>query len=219
LAHSVIVVALAATPTASVANGREVLECYAQTTGKEPVNLLLRVRNGSAAASAFATKATGSHLLASGDLILNDPSGSSVLFMNMFSDAIEKQYINETTVVGRLTGEGKSSPTQKSARRSLAVNRYPNRDEEVTDWFQLRGFGFLMEKLIKAPRGSLVQAQGCLEQKTNKDGKSYLELKCRSLRVHNKGKGQSNQAEGTSASGYDAESFNGSPEMSTDWSN
>ena len=219
MAHSVIAVALAAPPTASVANGKEVLECFATTTGNEPVNLLLRVRNGSSAASALATKDNGSQILASGDLILNDPSGSSVLFMNMFCDAFDKQFINETTVVGRLTGEGKPSPTQKSARRSLAVNRYPSRDEEVTDWFQLRCFGYLMDKLIKAPKGSLVEVQGCLEQKTNKDGNAYLELKCRSLRVHNKGKGQSNPAEGTSASGYDAESFNGSPEMSTDWSN
>jgi single-stranded DNA-binding protein len=218
LAHSVIAVALAANPAPSVVNGKEVLECYATTTGKEPVNLLLRVRNGSTAAAAFATKTTGSHLLASGDLLLSDESGSSVLFMNMFCDAVDKQFINETTVVGRLTGEAKSSPTQKSARRSLAVNRYPSKDQEVTDWYQLRGFGFLMEKLINAPKGSLIEAQGCLEQKTNKDGNQYLELKCRSIRVHNRGKGQSNPAEGTSASGYDAESFNGS-DMSTDWSN
>jgi single-stranded DNA-binding protein len=218
LAHSVIAVALAANPAPSVVNGKEVLECYATTTGKEPVNLLLRVRNGSTAAAAFATKTTGSHLLASGDLLLSDESGSSVLFMNMFCDAVDKQFINETTVVGRLTGEAKSSPTQKSARRSLAVNRYPSKDQEVTDWYQLRGFGFLMEKLINAPKGSLIEAQGCLEQKTNKDGNQYLELKCRSIRVHNRGKSQSNPAEGTSASGYDAESFNGS-DMSTDWSN
>ena len=218
MAHSVIAVALAANPAPSVVNGKEVLECYATTTGKEPVNLLLRVRNGSTAAAAFATKTTGSHLLASGDLLLSDESGSSVLFMNMFCDAVDKQFINETTVVGRLTGEAKSSPTQKSARRSLAVNRYPSKDQEVTDWYQLRGFGFLMEKLINAPKGSLIEAQGCLEQKTNKDGNQYLELKCRSIRVHNRGKGQSNPAEGTSASGYDAESFNGS-DMSTDWSN
>lgn len=218
MAHSVIAVALAAPPEPSVVNGKEVLEAYATTTGKEPVNLLLRVRNGSTAAAAFATKTTGSHLLASGDLLLSDESGSSVLFMNMFCDAVDKQFINETTVVGRLTGEAKSSPTQKSARRSLAVNRYPSKDQEVTDWYQLRGFGFLMEKLINAPKGSLIEAQGCLEQKTNKDGNQYLELKCRSIRVHNRGKGQSNPAEGTSASGYDAESFNGS-DMSTDWSN
>lgn len=218
MAHSVIAVALAAPPEPSVVNGKEVLEAYATTTGKEPVSLLLRVRNGSTAAAAFATKTTGSHLLASGDLLLSDESGSSVLFMNMFCDAVDKQFINETTVVGRLTGEAKSSPTQKSARRSLAVNRYPSKDQEVTDWYQLRGFGFLMEKLINAPKGSLIEAQGCLEQKTNKDGNQYLELKCRSIRVHNRGKGQSNPAEGTSASGYDAESFNGS-DMSTDWSN
>ena len=218
MAHSVIAVALAAPPEPPVVNGKEVLEAYATTTGKEPVNLLLRVRNGSTAAAAFATKTTGSHLLASGDLLLSDESGSSVLFMNMFCDAVDKQFINETTVVGRLTGEAKSSPTQKSARRSLAVNRYPSKDQEVTDWYQLRGFGFLMEKLINAPKGSLIEAQGCLEQKTNKDGNQYLELKCRSIRVHNRGKGQSNPAEGTSASGYDADSFNGS-DMSTDWSN
>lgn len=218
MAYSTIAVALGTTPGPSVANGKEVLECYANTTGTEPVTLLLRVRNGSAAAAAFATKASGSQLIVSGDLILNDATGASVLFVSMFCDAFEKQFINETVVVGRLSGEAKPSPTQKSVSRSLAVNRYQN-NEEITDWFRLRGFGFVMEKLTKAPKGALVSVHGCLEQRTNKEGHPYLELKCRSLRVHNKPKGQADPAAGTSASGYDSESFNGSSDMSTDWSN
>jgi single-stranded DNA-binding protein len=218
LAYSTIAVALGSAPGPSIANGKEVLECYANTTGTEPVNLLLRVRNGSAAAAAFATKASGSQLIVSGDLILNDTSGSSVLYVSMFCDAFEKQFINETVVVGRLSSEAKPSPTQKSVSRSLAVNRYQN-NEEITDWFRLRGFGFVMEKLTKAPKGALVSVHGCLEQRKNKDGNPYLELKCRSLRVHSKPKSQGDPAAGTSASGYDAESFNGSSDMSTDWSN
>ena len=218
MAYSTIAVALGTTPGPSVANGKEVLECYANTTGTEPVTLLLRVRNGSAAAAAFATKASGSQLIVSGELTLNDATGASVLFVSMFCDAFEKQFINETVVVGRLSGEAKSSPTQKSVSRSLAVNRFQN-NEEITDWFRLRGFGFVMEKLTKAPKGALVSVHGCLEQRTNKEGHPYLELKCRSLRVHNKPKGQADPAAGTSASGYDSESFNGSSAMFTDWSN
>ena len=218
MAYSTIAVALGTTPGPSVANGKEVLECYANTTGTEPVTLLLRVRNGSAAAAAFATKASGSQLLVSGELTLNDATGASVLLVSTFCDAFEKQFINETVVVGRLSGEAKSSPTQKSVSRSLAVNRYQN-NEEITDWFRLRGFGFVMEKLTKAPKGALVSVHGCLEQRTNKEGHPYLELGCRSLRVHNEPKGQADPAAGTSASGYDSESFNGSSDMSTDWSN
>ena len=40
-------------------------------------------------------------------------------------------------VVGRLSKEAKVSDTNKSAARSLAVNRY-NGKEEITDWFRLR---------------------------------------------------------------------------------
>ena len=163
-------------------------------------------------------QAIGNRLIVSGDLILNDPSNTTVLWAQSFCDAHDDQFINEVVVVGRLSTEAKVSDSNKSAARSLAVNRY-NGKEEITDWFRLRGYGFSMEKLVSAPKGSLVSAHGCLEQKSNKAGDPYMEIKCRTVKVHSKGKGSApNPAQGTSASGYDQEDFESSNEMPFDWS-
>ena len=219
LAYCTIAVALAAAPTRSVAYGKEVWECYAETISPEPAQLLLRVSNGTKKGTLFATKKNGDRLIISGDLILNDPTNATVLYGQMFCDAHDGQFVNEVIVVGRLSKEAKVSDTQKSAARSVAVNRY-NDGEELTDWFRLRGYGFSMDKLVGAPKGSLVSAHGCLEQKANREGNPYMEIKCRSVRVHSKGKAVApNPAQGTSATGYDQEDFESSNnDMPFDWS-
>ncbi len=218
MAKCTLTVALAAAPTQAVAYDKEVWECYAETISPDPAQLVLRLATGTKKGTAFATKKTGDRLIISGDLILNDPTNSSVLWGQSFCDAHDDQFINEVIVVGRLSKEAKVSDTNKSAARSLAVNRY-NGKEEITDWFRLRGYGFSMDKLVNAPKGSLVSAHGCLEQKSNRDGDPYMEIKCRTVKVHSKGKGSApNPAQGTSASGYDQEDFESSNDMPFDWS-
>lgn len=208
MAYCTLAVALAAAPALAIARDKEVWECTANTTAPEPVNLLLRFRNGSKVAQVFATKANGARLIISGDLSLeDDPGNFPVVTGHMLCDAHEDQFVNEVVLIGRLSKESKVTETQKSASRSLAVNRYIGRDEH-TDWFRLRGYGYSKDKLINAPKGSLVSAHGCLEQRKNRDGNPYLEVKCRNVRVHNKAKGGlSNPAAGTSAAGYDQEDF------------
>ena len=209
---------MAAAPAQTVAFGKEVWECFAETISPEPAQLVLRMATGTKKGTAFSAKQSGNRLIVSGDLILNDPSNTTVLWAQSFCDAHDDQFINEVIVVGRLSTEAKVSDSNKSAARSLAVNRY-NGKEEITDWFRLRGYGFSMEKLVSAPKGSLVSAHGCLEQKSNKAGDPYMEIKCRTVKVHSKGKGSApNPAQGTSASGYDQEDFESSNEMPFDWS-
>lgn len=219
LAYCTLAVALAATPTRSVAYDKEVWECYANTTAPEPVNLLLRFRNGSKVAQVFATKQPGARLIIAGDLIIEGENNNTVLCGHMLCDAHEDQFVNEVVVIGRLSKESKVTETQKSASRSLAVNRYIGRDEH-TDWFRLRGYGYSKDKLVNAPKGSLVSANGCLEQRKNRDGNPYLEVKCRNVRVHNRAKGAQgpNPAAGTSAVGYDQEDFESpSNDMPFNW--
>ena len=210
MAYCTIAVALAAAPAVSLVNEKEVWECHANTTALEPVNLLLRFRNGSNVAKVFATKQNGARLIISGDLTLEellDKGNYPVVTGHMLCDAHEDQFVNEVVLVGRLSKESKVTDTQKSASRSIAVNRYIGRDEH-TDWFRLRGYGFSKDKLVGAPKGSLVSAHGCLEQRKNREGNPYLEVKCRSVRIHNKARGGSpNPAAGTSAAGYDQEAF------------
>ena len=219
LAYCTIAVALAAAPTQTVAYGKEVLECYAETLSPEPAQLVLRMGSGTKKGSLFATKKAGDRLIISGNLILNDHTNNTVLWGQSFCDAHEDQFINEVVVVGRLSKEARVSDTSKSAARSLAVNRY-NAGEEITDWFRLRGYGNTMDKLVGAPKGSLVMAHGCLEQKTNKSGDPYVEVKCRTVKVHSKGKGSApNPAQGTTAAGYSQEDFESSEDnMPFDWS-
>lgn len=218
MAYCTLAVALAAAPTQTVAYGKEVWECYAETISPEPAQLVLRMANGTKKGSLFATKKNGDRLIMSGNLLLNDHTNSTVLWGQSFCDAHPDQFINEVVIVGRLNKDAKVSESSKSAARSIAVNRYHG-EEEVTDWFRLRGYGFSMEKLVAAPKGSLVMAHGCLEQKTNREGNPYMEVKCRTLKVHSKGKASApNPAQGTSATGYDQEDFESSNDMPFDWS-
>ena len=221
LAKCTLAVTLAATPAQTVINGREMYECYAETISPEPAQLLLCMNAGKKIGTLFAAKNTGDRLIVSGDLTLNTKDNTTLVNVLSFCNAHDDQFINEVIVVGRLSKEAKVSDTNKSAARSLAVNRY-NGKEEITDWFRLRGYSYAMERLVAAPKGSLVMAHGCLEQKNNRDGNPYVEIKCRTVKVHSKGKGGSpNPAQGTSAAGYDQEDFESSNDndMPFDWSN
>jgi single-stranded DNA-binding protein len=188
------------------------LEAYAATAHRDPVHLLLRCKAGTAVAQSFAGKGTGALVIVAGDLTLSDDGNTAAVAVRSLCDAVPDQYLNEVTLVGRLAGEPKVSESAKSCSRSLAVNRRAA-GEEVTDWYQLRGYGYAKDRLEGATKGALVHINGLLEQRTNRDGAPYCEIKVRSLRVHNNPKGAGpagfNPAAGTKAVGYSHEDFTG----------
>lgn len=214
-----IVVALAASPVAAVADSKEVLEVFAVTTTDEPVNLLLRVRSGTNPAQRFAAKSKGDLLIISGDLILSEDGNQPIIYIRTLCDAQNDQFVNETVIVGRLSSDAKESPSSKSASRSVAVNRYVNQ-EEITDWFRVRAYGYSKDRLQQADKGSLVSITGVLEQRRNRDGAPYPELKVRQIKVHSKsrsGGSSKDIAAGTSAAGYSHSDFTDDLDMPSTW--
>jgi single-stranded DNA-binding protein len=212
------VVALAAQPAESVAHGKQVLEVFANTTGKDQMPVLLRCAAGSKTAEVLQTKPPGQTLIIAGDLLLEE--GQPLIFVRTLCDAPADAYVNEITVTGRLAKEARVAESNKSASRSLAVNRAV-KGEEVTDWFNVRGYGYVMDRLVSLPVGTLAMVAGLLEQRTNRDGKPYAEIKARTIRVYERGRGSrgsSNPAAGTKAVGYDHEDFvNAADDMPFDW--
>ena len=220
MSTATLVVALAAQPVDTTAADKQVLEVFAQTNGKDQVSVLLRCGSTSSAADGLKSKQAGDHLIVSGDITLEE--NQPVVFLRSFCEVPPDVYVNEVTVVGRLAGEAKVADSNKSARRSIAVSRWSN-GEEITDWFTIRGYGYQMDKLLSAPKGSLVAITGSFEQRTNRDGDPYAELKGRNIRVYERGKGDStarNMAAGTKAVGYDHKDFESSLDvMPGDWRN
>lgn len=219
MSTATLVVALAAPPVDTLVQGAQCLEVCAATNGSDHIPVLLRCGVNSNAAQGLKDKKAGDHLIVAGDLFLED--NQAVLYIRTHCDTDEKAYVNEVTVVGRLVKEARVAESNKSASRSLAVNRFV-KGEEVTDWFNIRGYGVLMERLIKAAKGTLVMVSGSLDQRTNRDGQPYLELKGRNIRVFERGKGgggaNTNMAAGTNAVGYDHASFLGdASDMPNDW--
>jgi single-stranded DNA-binding protein len=212
-----LVVALAAPPVDALANDKQVLEVFAATSGSDQIPVLLRCSADSHAAQGLKSKTTGDYLIVAGDLFLE--GDQAVLYCRTYCDTTAEAYVNEVTVVGRLASEARVAESNKSASRSLAVNRRA-KGEDVTDWFKIRGYGYLMEKLINTPKGSLVMVAGSLDQRTNREGNPYVEIKGRTIRVHERGKGSGkrNIAGNTKAVGYDHESFvNAGSDMPTEW--
>jgi hypothetical protein len=216
VSYCTIVVALAAPPVQAVADGKEVLEAYATTTSSEPVSLLVRVRVGSNPAKVFATKTKGDRLIVTGDLVLSDDGNEAILYARVTCNATEEQFLNEVLVVGRLSSTAKVTESAKSCSRSVAVNRRVN-GNDLTDWYRVRGYGYSMEKLKEMPKGALVSVSGTLEQRTNRQGDPYLEIKARNLRVHSKPKSGPDLAAGTTATGYSHADFTGESDMPHDW--
>lgn len=210
--------ALAAQPADTVAHGKQVLEVFASTNGKDQVPVLLRCVSGSKTAEAMKSKAAGQTLIVAGDLLLEN--SQPVLFVRTLCDVPADAYVNEVTITGRLAKEARVAESNKSASRSVAINRW-NNGEEVTDWFNVRGYGYTMERLVALPVGSLVAIEGSLDLRTNRDGQPYAEIKGRSIRTFERGKGGraiGNLAAGTKGIGYEQSDFEGSADaMPLDW--
>lgn len=223
MSYASCVLALADAPIASVIDGREYLTAKAAICGQQPVSLLLRAYPASTAAKALTTKAAGELLLVSGEVQLNGDSTEPVLDATVVCNATDTQYLNEVCIVGRIASDYRQTESGKSGKRTVAVNRYrknpeTEEPEELTDWYGVRGFGFNREKLEKIAKGSLVEVSGCFEQLVNAKKEPYCEIKARTIRVHKGRSGSRNAAAGTTAAGYDQDSFNGSPDdISDDW--
>lgn len=220
MSSATLIVSLAAPPASTTVHGKEVLEAYAVTAHRDAVHVLLRCNATTAVGQIFAAKPAEALVIVSGELSLTDEGNTAVVQVRSLCDAAPEQYLNEVVLVGRLAGEPKASESAKSCSRSLAVHRVI-RGEELTDWYKLRGYGFAKDRLEATSKGALVSITGLLEQRTNRDGTPYCEVKVRSLKVHNnpKGNGSSgyNPAAGTKAVGYSHEDFTGAS-CPDDWS-
>lgn len=218
MSTATFVVALAAPPAGIQIGGKEALEAFAATNGRDPSSVLLQCHAGSSAAGVFATKNANDLLIVSGDLTLDQSGNTPLLYTRVICDATPNQYLNEVNLVGRLAGEPKVTDSGKSCSRSVAVNRYIG-GEEHTDWYKVRAYGFALDKLANAPKGALVSVSGMLEQRTNREGQPYPEVKARIIKVHGRPRNSASPADPSAgkAAGYSAEDFN-SPEMPWDWS-
>lgn len=218
MSTATFVVALAAPPAGTQLGGKEALEAFASTNGRDPSSVLLQCHAGTSAAGVFATKAANDLLIVSGDLTLDDSGNTPLLYTRVICDATADQYLNEVNLVGRIAGDPKVTDSGKSCSRSVAVNRYIA-GEEKTDWYKVRAYGYALDKLAKAPKGALVSVSGMLEQRTSREGQPYPEIKARVIKIHGRPKGTSSPADPSAgkAAGYSSEDFT-SPEMPWDWS-
>ena len=214
MSTAILTVALGATPTQVVVNGQEFLEAPAVASTPEPLPVILRARatTNTGPASRFQAKKPDEFVLVTGALSLGEKDtehdGIPIINMTSICDANKDQFINEAMFVGRFSKDGK--PAEKSARRSIAVNRYVA-GNQLTDWYRVRGYGNWKERILDYPKGSLAEVLGMLTPQKDGKGKLYTEVKCRRIRIHErtKGGGAANPAKDTSASGYAHEEFMG----------
>ena len=186
----------------------------------DPVNLVVRVKAGTAAAGLLATKTAGDLLILSGLLFLEE--SQPVIKPDVICTATDEQYLNEVFVVGNLAKPGRQ--TEKTSLRSLGQSRAVRKGdswEETTDWFLIRGYASnnggssIKDRLNDAPKGSLVEVTGTLAQRTSQNNQIFVEVKARKLRVHKRGSGGEapNPAAGKQVVGYEADAFTSDDDM------
>lgn len=214
MAIASLVAVVDAAPEPVVVNGKELLEAPAVIAGATPVALTVRCAPGSQVATPLQDSAK-SPILISGELILDDDGSRPIVFVNTFCPATAEQYLNSVLMCGHIGGEAKAADSGKSCRRSIAVNRFAKKPdseefEQLTDWYKIRAFGFLKDRLTAFPVGGLIEVAGALEQMSSASGTPYCEVKARSIRLHKGRKSANNPAKGTAAVGYEQSDFEGS---------
>ena len=209
------------TPHQVVVNGKEQLQAHASINIATQESLPIVVRawissKGTGPAPRLQAKNKEDLVLISGNLQLGDKGtdedGCLIMNLATICDATQDQFINDATIVGRLGNDPKASDSGKSVSNSIAVNRWIGKDNKLTDWFKIRGWGYNGEKLQeKFPKGSLVAVNGMIEARRTRQDKLYPELKIRNLTIHASGKGGSapDPSKESSASGYDHDQFTG----------
>lgn len=209
----------------------EVCSWRASVPGDNPVELELRAKPGSKLAEAVATHPVGGRLLISGFLSAIDLGEKGedgqrpAIALCVVCPATTEQHLNEVTLVGHVGGEARVA--EKSAKVSLALNRYRKNPEdpdgdliEETDWIGVRGFGFVKGKIEKLSKGGLLEVAGSLSQMTNAKKQPYFEVRARSIRSHGKGKGGKSASvapKSTSSVGYSAEEFEEAEGVGAGW--
>ena len=163
-------------------------------------------------------------MIVSGVLHLED--SQPILTPQVICKATEDQYFNEVVIVGNLSEKVRQA--EKSCSRSMGESRPVRKGddwEEHTDWFVVRGYASangnssIKDRLTNAPKGSLIQVNGALSQRTSKTNEPYVEVKARSLRVHKRGGGSvPDPAADRDSVGYDHDSFTESQvDMPSNW--
>jgi single-stranded DNA-binding protein len=217
MAVASLVVVVDAQPKPVLVNERECLELSGVVAGASPVAVKVRCSTTGSVSTALSGATIGAPALVSGEISL-DPEGSTPIIMtNTYCPASVEQYLNSVLLCGHIGGEPRFAESGKSVRRSIALNRYHRPAEggdfiEQTDWFHIRAFGFLKDKLSNFPTGGLLEVSGSFEQMTSSSGDHYAEIKCRSLRLHKGKRAAANPAKGTAAVGYEQSDFEGSPD-------
>jgi single-stranded DNA-binding protein len=224
MSYATATVTLTGALTPGVEAGKESFSALAEIPGDPAVRVQLWIPATASSLKHLQEAKTGDRLLVSGPLSLAEEGNLPRVTALVVCPASQEQYVSEALVVGRIGSDTKTAESGKSAKRSLAVNRYrrdPETDEtiEETDWYTVRAFGFNMQKLERLNKGALVQVAGTLSQMTSAKGELYSELKARSITVHkNRKGGQPDPAKGTKATGYDADAFMGdADDISLDW--
>ena len=226
MSYASSIITLSADPAPATTDGRDYFQALAVIRGQEPVNVLLRTHANRVAAKALAGKQHGDHLVVSGELALEQPDNDlPIITAAVVCNATDDQYLNEVVIVGRVGSDPKEAESGKSTRRSVAINRYVRSEDpdatepvEITDWYQIRAYGFVKDRLEAADKGALIEINGCFVQMSSAKGDAYCEVKARMVRVHRGSKGAGNPAAGTSAAGYDHDSFQGEPDdMPANW--
>lgn len=224
MSYATATVILTGALTSMIDNGKESFCAAAEIPGDPAVRVQLWAPASASALKQLQEAQPGDRLIVSGPLSLTDTGNLPRITALVVCPATAEQYLSEAVLVGRIGSDTKLAESGKSAKRSVAVNRYrrnPETDETVeeTDWYPVRAFGFNMQKLEGLAKGALIQVAGTLAQMTSAKGEAYPELKARSITVHKGRKGgQNDPSKGSKATGYDAEAFMGDPaDISLDW--
>lgn len=221
MSYASVLLHLGCQPHEQTQSGRAFLAATGSIPGTQPVELTLLAYPDSPAAKALQGHTPGDILIASGEVVLDEDNNAPIITAAVICDGHQDQYLNEVVVVGNVGSEARIAESGKSAKRSIAVNRYlvdPATEErtEKTDWYGVRCFGFNKEKLERISTGSLVLVAGSFNQLTNADGGQFCEIKARNVRVLKNR--QLDPGAGTTAAGYDQSTFNGNPDdINTDW--
>lgn len=201
-------------------NGLGDVQVPATLPATEPTAIQLRAAKSRPTAEHLLTFKAGDRLLVSGELGLADDGNTPILWVHVLCVATAEQYLNEVMLIGRLTGAIRDSGTGKSACRTLVTNSYvakgpDGEGEEISTYYQIRGFGRRRDRLLQAPKGQALCVLGTLCALTNKKGERYCEVRIRSMRVLSRGTSSSGGVQqapaGANASGYDSAAYTDEP--------
>ena len=221
MAFATAVGVLATDPTPSLVGTVETLEAFIELqTGRDNVPALLRVVASHSTGETLKSKSKGARLLFSGPCMLAEDGNMPIIDGKALCPATEEQTFAELTVTGRTSGKVRNA--EKSASLSIAESRNNKQPDgsfqEETDWYVIRGYGYLKERIEGMSKGALVTASGTFAPRTSKDNSSYFELTARSIKVHSKAKGNGAPANPPGIAGYSQADFDqAEPLMPTDW--